>query len=89
MTYIDASNIYSESKQVRNVNQLLFAHLEPFAERQYCCINLGLEKLRQVSSDRLHNVLRLCKCWSALACNIGIHVKHCIPYVIFQWIKIR
>jgi len=24
-------------------HQLLFACLEPFAERQYCCSNLGLE----------------------------------------------
>ena len=27
--------------------------------------------LKQVSSDRLHNVLHLRKCWSSLACNIG------------------
>ena len=40
--YVDASNIYSESKFEISI-QLLFACLEPFAERQYCCINLGLE----------------------------------------------
>jgi len=27
--------------------------------------------LRQVSSHRLHNILHLRKCWTALACNIG------------------
>ena len=50
--------------------QTAFCMPGAFAERQYCCINLGLEKI--VSSDRLHNVLHLRNCWwSALTCNIG------------------
>jgi len=35
------------------------------------CIAVLIWALRQVNSDRLHNVLHVRKCWSALACNVG------------------
>ena len=47
----------------------LFARLDPFAERQYCCINLGLETSQLRSLEQRSSPPY--KCWSALACNIG------------------
>ena len=44
--------------------------------------------LRQVRSDRLHNVLHFVSVGRLWRVTL-VHVKHCIPYVIFQWIKIR
>jgi len=52
MWHVDASNTTSDSMFEMSTS-CLFARLEPFAERQYCCINWTL---RHDSPDRLQNV---------------------------------
>jgi len=65
--HADASNINSDS--IFEMFTACFLHAWSLLRND--SVAALIWNLRQISSDRLHNVLHLRKCWSALACNIA------------------
>ena len=81
--YVDASNIHSDSKFEMFTN-CCFLHAWSLLQNDSIAVR-PWDKSAQIACTTYFTSVSVDRLWRVTL----IHDMHCIPYVIFQWIKIR